>query len=70
MESISLEIEQESDFIYTTTFSGKDGEVLAEEIGLTASYSIKGDEGYIRATVRSSSGGKAWTQPVFVKERD
>ncbi len=67
MESISLEIEQESDFIYTTTFSGKDGEVLAEETGLTASYPIGGDEGYVRATIRSSSGGKAWTQPVFVK---
>ena len=66
-ESVSLEIEEESDFIYTTTFSGRDGEVLAEETGLSASYSIVGDEGYVRATVRSSSGGKAWTQPVFVR---
>ena len=66
-ESVSLEIEQESDFIYTTTFSGRDGDVLAEETGLSPSYSIRGDEGYVRATVRSSSGGKAWTQPVFVK---
>ena len=67
MESISLEIEPERDFIYTTTFSGKDGKMLAEEVGLSVSYSVVGDEGYVRATVRSSSGGKAWTQPVFVK---
>lgn len=67
MESVSLEIEQERDFIYATTFSGKDGEVLSEETGLNASYSINGSEGYVRTTIRSSSGGKAWTQPVFVK---
>ncbi len=67
-ESISLEIEEEKDFIFTTTFSGKDGIVLSEETGPRPSYAIKGDEGYVRATVRSSSGGKAWTQPVFVKE--
>ena len=67
MDSISLEIEQENDLIYTTMFSGKNGRMLAEKVGLTASYSINGDEGYVRATVRSSSGGKAWTQPVFVK---
>jgi hypothetical protein len=66
-ESVSLTIKEESDFIFTTTFSGKDGKVLAEETGLSVSYSIKGDEGYVRATVRSSSGGKAWTQPVFIK---
>jgi hypothetical protein len=66
-ESVSLTIKEESDFIFTTTFSGKDGKVLAEETGLSVSYSIKGDEGYVRATVRSSSGGKAWTQPVFVR---
>ena len=67
-ESVYLEIEEEKDFIFTTIFSGKDGIVLAEETGPCPSYSIKGDEGYVRATVRSSSGGKAWTQPVFVKQ--
>lgn len=66
-ESISLQIRQENDFIYTTTFSGRAGIVLDEQEGLEPSYEIRGDEGYVRATVCSSSGGKAWTQPVFLK---
>ena len=53
--------------IYVTTFSGIDGETLDEVEGCTATYQIKGDEGYIRATVRSSGGTRAWTQPVFTK---
>ena len=28
-----------------------------------------GDEGYVRATVYSSLGVNAWTQPVFVSEQ-
>ena len=66
-EAIHLEIEQERDFIYTTTFTGRRGVVLAQEVGLQASYRVGGDEGYVRATVSSSSGGKAWTQPVFMR---
>ena len=66
-ESIHLEIEQERDFIYTTTFTGRGGIELAQEVGLEASYRVGGEEGYVRATVSSSSGGKAWTQPVFLR---
>ena len=67
-EAVCLEIEQESDFIYTTTFSGKDGNVLAEETGLSPSYSIGGDEGYVRATVRSSSGWQGVDAARFRQE--
>ena len=42
------------------------GRVLSERIGTAAHYSIKGDEGYVRATVISSTGAKAWVQPVFL----
>lgn len=63
---IRIEIQEERDFIYTTIFSGKNGDVLAQTSGANASYKIKGHETYIRATISSSSGGKAWTQPVFV----
>ena len=55
--------------VYVTTFSGLDGETLSEVEGRTATYQIKGDEGYIRATVRSSSGTRAWTQPVFTRNQ-
>ena len=65
-ESLSLEIEQIRDWTYTTTFTGRDGVVLAEQVGLQAAYSIRGDEGYVRASVRSSQGARAWTQPVFL----
>ena len=63
---VSLRIEQQSDFVYTTSFIGRDGETYAETTGLEASYEPMGSEGYIRAVVKSSSGSKAWTQPVFL----
>ena len=69
-DGIALEIEQEGDFVYTTRFTGKDGEVLAESTGPTAEYEADGDEEYVRATVVSSSGPRAWTQPVFPGVRD
>ena len=66
-ESIDLVIEEDWDFVYSTRFTGRCGELLAESTGLEASYRIRGDEGYVRATVFSSSGTKAWTQPVFLR---
>ena len=63
---LSLEVEPNRDCIFTTTFVGRHGTVHAEVVGLEASYDIRGDEGYVRAMVESSSGAKAWTQPVFV----
>ena len=66
-ESIHLGIEQVRDSVYSTRFTGRDGVVLAECTGLEAAYHIRGDEGYVRATVASSSGTRAWTQPAFVR---
>ena len=66
-ESIRIVIEQEFDVEYVTTFTGKNGVKLAEAAGLEAGYDPRGDEGYVRATVRCSQpGSKAWTQPVFL----
>ena len=64
-EGIELEIEQERDFIYTTRFTGENGTLLSESTGTTAEYRTDGQEAYVRATVVSSSGPRAWTQPVF-----
>ena len=69
-EGIALEIEEGLHIVYTTQFTGKGGEVLAESTGLTAEYEAVGDEEYVRATVVSSSGPSAWTQPVFPAVRD
>ena len=65
-DAVSLTIEQNAIQTYTTTFVGKGGATLAEEPGLEAGYSIRGDEGYVRARVDSSWGARAWTQPVFL----
>jgi hypothetical protein len=65
-QSVSLEIVQARDCIYHTRFIGKDGMVLSDSAGLEASYDISGDEGYVRAVIRSSYGRSAWTQPVFI----
>ncbi|HWR53186.1 MAG TPA: CehA/McbA family metallohydrolase [Bryobacteraceae bacterium] len=49
----------------TTYFIGAGGKVLDKVHGNTASYRYNGSEQYVRARVESSSGAKAWTQPVF-----
>jgi hypothetical protein len=51
---------------HTVRFVGRGGRVLAESAGSEASYVPRGDEGYVRATVASSSGQRAWIQPVFI----
>ena len=65
-EAISLRVATEMDFIYTTAFIGHGGQVLQESTGPDATYEPSGDEQYVRAVVRSSSGPKAWTQPVLI----
>jgi len=49
--------------------AGRGGRVLAEVAGASAHYEIRGDEGYVRATVTDSNGRRAWTQPVRVGPR-
>jgi hypothetical protein len=51
---------------YHTRFIGRGGRVLAEVDGEEASYTVRGDEGYVRAVVTDSNGRRAWTQPVMV----
>ena len=54
---------------YVTRFIGSGGKVLLEVAGTKPTYQIKGDEGYIRASIMSSNGKRAWTQPVFTDRR-
>lgn len=53
---------------YVTRFIGRGGRVLAEVPGMEARYEIRGDEGYVRATVTDSDGRRAWMQPEWVGE--
>ncbi len=66
-DAIRLAIDQERDFVYTTSFTGPGAVLLHEVVGREADYEIRGGEGYVRATVRASSGQKAWAQPVFLR---
>ncbi|MBI3541677.1 MAG: hypothetical protein HY075_00160 [Deltaproteobacteria bacterium] len=51
---------------YVTEFIGKGGRVLSRQQGLKPTYTVKGDEGYVRARVRGPDGKTAWVQPVRV----
>ena len=66
-ERMTIEIDPQDDTIsYKTTFIGKEGTVLLEHEGLKASYEIRGDESYVRAKIKSSSGTYGWVQPIFI----
>ena len=51
---------------YRVRFIGSGGKLLQETHGLSATYAIQGNEGYVRAKVIDSNGNAAWLQPVFV----
>ena len=65
---ISLTISQRAgeDTRFRTEFLGSGGRVLGSVNGLSASYDIRGDEGYVRARVTDSNGYGAWTQPIML----
>ena len=68
MKRMSLTILQRAgeDTRFRTEFIGSGGRVLGTVNGLSASYDIRGDEGYVRARVTDSNGYGAWTQPVML----
>jgi hypothetical protein len=51
---------------YRVQFIGRQGRILAEATSSPATYTFKGDEGYVRAKVIESNGKLAWVQPVPV----
>ncbi len=63
---VEIRIKADSWSRYTTRFIGRDGRVLAETGENPAIYTVKGDEGYVRAVVLESNGKKAWVQPVML----
>jgi hypothetical protein len=64
--SIALAVKPTTYSKYRVQFIGKGGRVLTESTDPTATYTFKGDEGYVRARVLESNGYMAWTQPVAV----
>lgn len=64
--TLSLAVKTEPASKYRIQFIGRQGRVLSEVTTPTASYTFKGDEGYVRAKVLESNGKVAWIQPVAV----
>jgi hypothetical protein len=51
----------------TVVFIGQGGRELAREAprhGATATYTLRGDEGYVRARIELADGKRAWTPAV------
>lgn len=63
---LSVAVREEPLSGYRIQFIGRQGRVLSEATTPTASYTFRGDEGYVRAKVIESNGKLAWVQPVPV----
>ena len=50
---------------YVTSITGYEGELLYETDDLNFNFELPPNSSYMRATIKSSGGFKAWTQPVF-----
>ena len=64
---IHIEIAPSGDMRYRTDFIGSGGRLLATSTGHRASYTISGNEGYVRVRIGDSLGRRAWMQPVMVR---
>jgi hypothetical protein len=53
---------------YTTLFTGSGGRLLYESTSNSPAYKPTRLDNYVRATVYSSRGTRAWTQPVFTAD--
>lgn len=64
-DAASVKVKEQNGAHYRIQFIGARGRVLQETLGATASYKVRGDEGYVRAKVIDSNGRMAWTQPIW-----
>lgn len=66
-KTVTVAVKPEGSSKYRIQFIGKQGRILREVAEPSATYSLVGDEGYVRARVLESNGRQAWTQPVMVQ---
>jgi hypothetical protein len=64
---VTVKVKPEAASKYRIQFVGAGGRILADVGDTSATYTIKGDEGYVRARVIESNGRMAWCQPVMVR---
>jgi hypothetical protein len=65
-ERITVDVQATTFSKYRIQFIGQGGRVLKEVAAPSATYDIRGDEGYVRAKVLESNGDVAWCQPMLV----
>lgn len=65
VRSIAVKVRAKNLAHYRVQFIGSGGRVLQETEGLTATYTLRGSEPYVRAKVIDSNGKAAWSQPLF-----
>jgi hypothetical protein len=63
---INITIKEERNSKYRIQFIGRGGRILSESIQSPATYTVRGNEGYVRAKIIESNGKMAWTQPVMI----
>ena len=68
-KEVVITIKEERSSKYRIQFIGRNGRVLNESNTSPARYTIKGDEGYVRAKIYESNGKMAWTQPAMLERR-
>ena len=61
---MTITVREERSSKYRIQFIGRQGRLLSETTASPATYTFKGDEGYVRAKVIESNGKLAWVQPV------
>ena len=64
--AMTVKVKPEATSKYRIQFVGAGGRILSEVGDASATYTFKGDEGYVRAKVIESNGRMAWCQPVAV----
>jgi len=62
---LAIDIEQQWENHYRTSFIGVDGRVLDVQEGLSVRYRMQDGDRYVRARIDDSDGLTAWTQPLF-----
>jgi hypothetical protein len=67
--AMTVTVKKEPYAKYRIQFIGQGGKVLHEALDSPATYTFRGDEGYVRARVLESNGWIAWLQPVAVASR-
>jgi hypothetical protein len=60
-----VDIVQQWELHYRTSFIGVDGRVLDVQEGLSVRYRLHDGDRYVRARIDDSDGLTAWTQPLF-----